>query len=1332
MNYFRPCLISAAVSIALATSAVDASTKLPDAGNLQSLKSISKTVGSKSYDAAFQKSLASRTTKSGMKSQFDSSLGKATFLWASEELSKPNLSDIAPENRAAHAANYYLSNLTGVSTRTELASTAVMSYMHDVKNGPLIAKYKQEVHGIEVFNREYNIMMNREYDLVASSGYFSQSPAQHTLNVLANFGDPTTAIKSAFKDLTNGAAEISLTNEKLSSKYYVYNGKSSTDAKTIVAEPRAKKVLFDAEDGLRTAYYVEVAYAEANSVDGEHYSYVIDAISGKILFKHNLVAKEGEFNYRAYANPETGYPMEGPHGDVIPQLTQGTDPTTILDAPMVTLSHYQSLSTSDPWLPEDATTTSGNNGFAYADVIAPQGFSEGDFTAETTAPNTFDYALRPDERANSFNNRKAAIVNLFYMNNFLHDYYYDFGFDEASGNAQLSNYGRGGVEGDPLHLEAQDFSGLNNANMATPADGASPRMQQYLWNSKDAEVGVDFGVTVTDPAAVGLLSSSQVASFGPSQYSDVVGGVVRLEDGTGTGTDGCEAATNAADLAGNIAIIDRGGCAFTVKVTNAQDAGAIAALVVNNVDDGTPAPMGGIDANVTIPSMGLSFADGASIYTHLDAATSVSVEMFSNFPLKDSTFDNGIIAHEYGHYISNRLIGNASGLSNFQGSAMGEGWGDFHGLLFITQASDIEIAGNEEFGVSYATGTFVEDFFQGIRRAPYSTDMNVNPLTFQHITSGAVPPGLPPTSVASPHAPGEIWASALWEVYVSLINTHGFDEAKSRMSSYVVEGYKMTPIAPTYTEARDAILAAAYARDTGDFELALAGFAKRGLGLGAVSPARFSTDLSGVVESNLTELATYSASEFAVNPTYDGVALGYCSNDGILDVGETGTFNVTVKNSGSETLTGVVAQVEVVSAHDVTLENDGLITFDELLPTKEMTSAPLHITLNDAAAADTLELRVTFPELAANDDIVEALPVDLSMLVNLDFQKADPVASESTDDMETFALFDNWQENVMVGGEQAEGTRVRDTVNTAFFQGMSPGVNLGAQTMLIRNNGFESDVAYETSSFEVGFGGDFVVNFWHAYLLEQDYDGGVIEISINDGSWVDVTEVGGTFTNGYVGPLMDNPTQVLQGRDTFHGRNFGIEESINFGTSLNGNQVKLRFRVGSDGFFADFGWFIDNVNITNVTTPVFSEVVAGNTFACDNALPRLSVPGEVTISEDATGSITATVTDRNAGDNLTYTWTQTTGLANPATLSGADTATVTITPPSTDVDLELEFQVTVSDGTAEVSESVTVKINAIVPAPEPEPSSSGSGSMGWLAMLLLPVTFWRRRKHKNK
>ncbi len=64
----------------------------------------------------------------------------------------------------------------------------------------------------------------------------------------------------------------------------------------------------------------------------------------------------------------------------------------------------------------------------------------------------------------------------------IHDALYEYGFNEAAGNFQENNFGLGGSGSDSVNAEAQDGSGTDNANFATPADGSNPRMQMYLWS----------------------------------------------------------------------------------------------------------------------------------------------------------------------------------------------------------------------------------------------------------------------------------------------------------------------------------------------------------------------------------------------------------------------------------------------------------------------------------------------------------------------------------------------------------------------------------------------------------------------------------------------------------------------------------------------------------------------------------------------------------------------------------------------------------------------------------------------------------------------------------
>jgi hypothetical protein len=114
----------------------------------------------------------------------------------------------------------------------------------------------------------------------------------------------------------------------------------------------------------------------------------------------------------------------------------------------------------------------------------------------------------------------------------------------------------------------------------------------------------------------------QTAQFGPPvPEAGISGELVQVRDGTDQSNLGCEALTNASEVAGAIAVVDRGDCFFSVKTKNAQDAGALAVVVVNNVPDGLP-PMGGDDPTVTIPAVGISQADGEAIKRALESETS--------------------------------------------------------------------------------------------------------------------------------------------------------------------------------------------------------------------------------------------------------------------------------------------------------------------------------------------------------------------------------------------------------------------------------------------------------------------------------------------------------------------------------------------------------------------------------------------------------------------------------------------------------------------------------------------------------------------------------------
>ncbi|RMG87670.1 MAG: T9SS C-terminal target domain-containing protein [Bacteroidetes bacterium] len=135
--------------------------------------------------------------------------------------------------------------------------------------------------------------------------------------------------------------------------------------------------------------------------------------------------------------------------------------------------------------------TKGNNTFAYHDPgpgstpIPAVGGTPGQGT-----PLNFDFDI--DFSLPPAASQPAAITNLFYWNNLIHDIFYHYGFDEVSGNFQTNNLGKGGLGGDAVLAEAQDGSLVNNANFLTLPDGLPGKMQMFLWTSALPLIDGDF------------------------------------------------------------------------------------------------------------------------------------------------------------------------------------------------------------------------------------------------------------------------------------------------------------------------------------------------------------------------------------------------------------------------------------------------------------------------------------------------------------------------------------------------------------------------------------------------------------------------------------------------------------------------------------------------------------------------------------------------------------------------------------------------------------------------------------------------------------------------
>ena len=446
--------------------------------------------------------------------------------------------------------------------------------------------------------------------------------------------------------------------------------------------------------------------------------------------------------------------------------------------------------------------TRGNNVWAQQDLSgtsATTGFAD---TSTAAIPSLiFDRAIDPAASPTTYSNIRAGMDNLFYWNNIMHDISYQYGFDEAAGNFQAANLGRGGLGNDYVNAFAEDGAGLNNADFQTPPDGENPRMRMFQWNTA---VTTRFHVNTPAPIAIDytvvesrITPRNQLTTTGP-----VTADIVQVDDPAGTHL-GCGFLNNAAALAGKIALIDRGSCNFSVKILDAQNAGAIAVIVVNNVA-GAPTSMTATDLTIAIPAVMISNTDGAILKANLAGLNgSLSASGLS----RDGALDNGVMAHEYTHGISNRLTGgplNTDCLANAE--QMGEGWSDYLALMVTTDWSAATVGDGPK---KRPLGTYVmaqPATGAGIRTYPYSTDMTINPWTY----------GMLATSTAGEaHTVGEIWCAAIWDMTWNIIQQEGIDadiyhgtKGNNIALQLVIQGMKYQPCSPGFLDARDAILKA--------------------------------------------------------------------------------------------------------------------------------------------------------------------------------------------------------------------------------------------------------------------------------------------------------------------------------------------------------------------------------------------------------------------------------------------------------------------------------------------------------------------------------------------
>jgi Zn-dependent metalloprotease len=584
--------------------------------------------------------------------------------------------------------------------------------------GTTFLSYVQTVRGIKVFEGDVRVVVNGEGEVLSvREGFLAPQQLKiKTTPVLTESQGIAKAFEYAGRTVEPSFAETK--GRAVKGGQSRFANPLSPDLEEVLSELNVVRV----DDAARLAWHV---YADVDS--NEWYETLVDARTGELLYRHNLYVSEA----------------------------QGTVYTEDPDAaPRVLVSFVgdTTINTTAGWM-GTSTTTTGNNVEAYLDTNADNAPDANNGTnlsnghaVSATQNFTFPFDTAVDPRTQ----QAAVVTNLFYYNNVMHDFSYRLGFTETAGNFQTNNFGRGGLGNDSVRAEAQDGSGTNNANFATPPDGQRPRMQQFL---------------------------------------------------------------------------------FTAPV-----------------------------------------------------------------PDRDSSVDSDVVFHEYGHGISNRLIGNGStALGGTQSGAMGEGWSDY----WATTINNDGVMGE------YVT----QNPTRGVRRAAYTVPANTVHDSYADVC----------TPSCEVHNDGEVWAAALWDLRTQL--------GAATTDRLVLSGMKFTPTRPSFLNARDGILQADQNLNASANRCAIwAVFARHGMGVSAVGN-------DGTTHTAATNVPTDCGGTctFSISPTSASQPAGGATGSVSVTAGAGCTWSavsnaafITITAGASGTGSGTVTYS--VAANTATTSRTGTLT----------------------------------------------------------------------------------------------------------------------------------------------------------------------------------------------------------------------------------------------------------------------------------------------------------------------------------------------------------------------------------------------------------------------
>lgn len=335
-------------------------------------------------------------------------------------------------------------------------------------------RLERKIKGKSVFRGELSAAFTAGGELVAVNG---ELPA--AIDESEAKDDPTVpaaqaiAVAAASVGLAVSPAELQL--KESDGTTLVFTGGPFTD------DTRAELQYFPLDAGA-----VELAWSFTLWIaEDEAYSFVVGAEIADVLYRKDIVDDQVQpATYRVYdgdspapLSPSNATPGSGIQGAGIARTLF----TLVSEGPS-----FNDLG----WIPDGGNTTTGNNVDAGLDLVSPDGIDAAG--RPTGSPfRVFDFAYNPpplgSDPPTNTDYRWGEVSHMFFWSNRYHDRLYELGFTEPARNFQQNNFARGGLGNDRLLAQAQDFSGTNNANMLTPSDGTSGRMQMYVFTGPNPD-----------------------------------------------------------------------------------------------------------------------------------------------------------------------------------------------------------------------------------------------------------------------------------------------------------------------------------------------------------------------------------------------------------------------------------------------------------------------------------------------------------------------------------------------------------------------------------------------------------------------------------------------------------------------------------------------------------------------------------------------------------------------------------------------------------------------------------------------------------------------------